>query len=109
MPQVLQKNPGKVISELNFCTVFRNAWLSADTSANICGGFKKAGVFPFNQDAVSLPENSSVCDNGDSDHADGDGDHADGNGDHVDGDGDHVDGDVIMLMVMVIMWTSVCM
>ena len=67
-----QKNPGKVISKLNFCSVFRNAWLSAVTPANVCGGFKKAGVFPFNQDAVSLPENSSVCSgSGYDDHADG--------------------------------------
>ena len=70
-----QKNPGKVISKLNFCSVFRNAWLSAVTPANVCGGFKKAGVFPFNRDALSLPENSSVCSgsgvNGYGDHADG--------------------------------------
>ena len=37
-----QKNPGKVISKLNFCSVFQNAWLSAVTPANICGKFKKA-------------------------------------------------------------------
>jgi len=43
-----QTNPSKVISKLNFCSVFRNAWLSAVTPANVCGGFKKAGVFPFN-------------------------------------------------------------
>ena len=34
-----QKNPSKVISKLNFCSVFRNAWLSAVTPANVCGGF----------------------------------------------------------------------
>ena len=55
-----QIRPSKVISKLNFSSVFRNAWLSAVTPANICGGFKKARVFPFNRDAVSLPENSSV-------------------------------------------------
>ena len=47
-----QSNPGRIISKLNFCSVFRNAWLNAVTPANICGGFKKAGVFPFNRDAV---------------------------------------------------------
>ena len=70
--------------ETTLARVFWNAWLSAVTPANICGGFKKAGVFLFNRDAVSLPENSSVCsggvDNGDSYHTDGDGDHADGGG-----------------------------
>ena len=73
--------------------------LGSVLSPNICGGFKKAGVFLFNRDAVSLPENSSVCPGS---RDDGDGDHADGDGDHADGDGDHADGDVITLMVTVI-------
>ena len=35
-----QKNPGKVISKLNFCSVFRQAWLTSVTPSNICGGFR---------------------------------------------------------------------
>ena len=54
-----QRNPGKVISKINFNSVFRNAWLNAVTPANICGGFRKAGVYPFNPDAVEVPESSS--------------------------------------------------
>ena len=52
-------NPGKVISNINFNSVFRNAWLNAVTPANICSGFKKAGVYPFNPDAVEVPESNS--------------------------------------------------
>lgn len=47
-----QKNPGKVISKLNFCSVFRQAWLTAVSPLNICSGFKKAGIFPFNPDVI---------------------------------------------------------
>ena len=54
-----QRNPGKIISKINFNSVFRNAWLNAVTPANICGGFRKAGVYPFNLDAVEVPESSS--------------------------------------------------
>ena len=41
-----RKNPGKVISKLNFCSVFKPAWHNAVNPANIIGGFKKTGVFP---------------------------------------------------------------
>lgn len=49
-----RKNPGKVINKLNFCSIFRSAWLNSITPSNICGGFRKAGVFPFNRDAVPV-------------------------------------------------------
>ena len=49
-----QKHPSQVISKLNFCSVFREAWLKAITPENIIGGFRKSGVYPFNPDAVSL-------------------------------------------------------
>ena len=35
-----------------FCSVFQTAWLNAVTPAVIFGGFKKAGVFPFDRNAV---------------------------------------------------------
>ena len=47
-----QKHPILVISKLNFYLVFQQAWLNAVSPANICGGFKKAGVFPYNRNAV---------------------------------------------------------
>ena len=47
------KNPGKVINKLNFNGIFRNAWLNSITPANVAAGFRKAGVYPFNQDAIT--------------------------------------------------------
>ena len=49
-----QKNPGKVISKLIFSGIFRQAWLQSITAENTCGGFQKAGVYPFNRNAISL-------------------------------------------------------
>lgn len=49
-----QNPPGKVISKLNFCSVFRQAWLSSVTPSNICSGFKKAGIFPLNSDCIPV-------------------------------------------------------
>ena len=47
------KNPGTVISKLNFNSVFRDAWLKAITPANVISGFRRTGVYPFNRDAIS--------------------------------------------------------
>ena len=50
------KNPGKVISKLNFNGIFRSAWLKAITPENVVSGFRKTGVYPFNRDAVSCSD-----------------------------------------------------
>ena len=55
-----QENPGMVISKLNFCSVFRNAWSSAVTPATISAGFRTAGVYPFNAAAIHIPEDGGV-------------------------------------------------
>ncbi len=59
-----QNNPGKQISKLNFCSVFKPAWHNAIKPSTIIGGFKTAGVFPFNRQAISTVE-----DTGKSSHA----------------------------------------
>ena len=54
-----QKHPSLVILKLNFNLVFRQAWLNAVSPANIYGGFKKAGVYPYNRSAVLTLESGS--------------------------------------------------
>jgi uncharacterized membrane protein YgcG len=83
-----QHNPGKVISKINFNSVFRNAWLNAVTPVNICSGFRKAGVYPFNPDAVEIPESSSD-DSGSSSGNSGDGGSSSGDGSSSSGSGEH--------------------
>ena len=48
------KNPGKVISKLNLSRMFWQAWLQSIMAENICGGLRKARVYPFNRNAISL-------------------------------------------------------
>ena len=55
-----RKNPGKVISKLNFCQVFRNAWLSAIMPNNISAEFRKSGIFPFNENSILTLELSKT-------------------------------------------------
>ena len=54
----LQKNPGKTITKFNFSELFHKAWMTAVTPETICSGFQKAGVYPFNPDAIKIPTDS---------------------------------------------------
>lgn len=47
-----RKNPGLNINKFNFCSIFKKAWLAASVPANLCSGFKKTGIFPFDPDAI---------------------------------------------------------
>ena len=49
-----QSNPGKVINKLNFCAVFKPAWLKAASPINIINGFKTTGVYPLNRHAINV-------------------------------------------------------
>ena len=52
--QYQQRNPGAVISKLNFSRLFSQAWLTALSPANIIAGFRKCGIHPFNRQAIPL-------------------------------------------------------
>ena len=49
-----QNNHAIVITKLNFNHVFQVVWLKAISPSNVCGGFQKSGVLPFNRDAVAV-------------------------------------------------------
>ena len=49
-----QNNHATVITTLNFNRVFQVVWLKAISPLNVCGGFRKSGVFPFNRDAEAV-------------------------------------------------------
>ena len=51
-----QANPSKVITKLNFCSVFKPAWLNAATPANLVNGFKKCGIYPFDPTAITVTQ-----------------------------------------------------
>ncbi len=43
-----------MITKLNFNLVFKPAWESAATPANLVNGFKKCGIHPFDPSALSI-------------------------------------------------------
>ena len=53
-----QKNPGKIINKFNFSSLFSQAWYGAVTPINVMAGFRKAGVFPFDPEAVTISTTS---------------------------------------------------
>ena len=54
-----QKHPGSIVTRFNFSRLFSQAWCKAVTTANIMGGFRRAGVYPFNPNAISITEDTS--------------------------------------------------
>ena len=52
-----QSNPGKVITKFNFSEIFSKAWMKAVTPETICSGFRRAGVYPYNPNAIKIPDN----------------------------------------------------
>ena len=51
--QHMAKNPGCVITEDILASVVGDAFVQSHTPLNILGGFKKAGIYPFNPGEVS--------------------------------------------------------
>ncbi len=52
----IQENPGKVISKLQFSSLFSKAWEMALTPANVISWFRTSGVFPLNPDAIKVTD-----------------------------------------------------
>lgn len=49
----MAKNPGRVVTEDVIAALVGEAILQSHTPLNILGGFKKAGIYPFNPGEVS--------------------------------------------------------
>ena len=67
--------------ELNFTELFAKAWLQALTPANIVAGFRSCGIYPFNRNAISFPDDGDSGSSGTiprnaSSHIATDGDHS---------------------------------
>ena len=48
----MQKNPGKGITKYQFSGLFKEAWMETLRPSNVCAGFKKCGIFPFDPNAI---------------------------------------------------------
>ena len=66
--QYMQSNPGKIVTKYQFSALLNKAWMLTMTPSNICAGFRKCGVYPFNSNAIDcgLMSSSTVDDGGDS-------------------------------------------
>ena len=53
MPSVLSKPPD-LGAKITFNSIFCQAWYKSVMPANITSGFRKAGVFPVDHDAVKV-------------------------------------------------------
>ena len=49
----MAKNPGRVVTEDILAALVCDAFAQSHTPLNILGGFKKAGIYPFNLEEVS--------------------------------------------------------
>ena len=52
----MMKNPGKVVTQYDFMTLFSKAWYKAMTIPNVMSAFRTTGVHPFNKEVVSVTE-----------------------------------------------------
>ena len=50
-----QQNPGMVITKFNCSEIFCKAWMKTVTPETICSGFRTAGVYPYNPNAINIP------------------------------------------------------
>ena len=53
--QYMTSNPGKLVTIQVWNRLFSHAWLKAMTPVTIMSGFRLAGVYPFNQNAITVP------------------------------------------------------
>ena len=56
----MDNNPGEIVSKRNFSTIFAQAWYRAMTPKTIAASFRATGVYPFNREAIQIPEVSKA-------------------------------------------------
>lgn len=57
-------NPNKVVTKFQFSSLFNKVWSKGMSIDNICAGFKKTSVYPFDLEAIlkNFPESNSLAD-----------------------------------------------
>ena len=61
---IMSENPGKVVTQYEFMTVFSKAWHQAMTIPNIISAFHTTGVYPFNRCAIDINDSTAPVDPG---------------------------------------------
>ena len=50
----MDKNPGRVVTRLQFSGLFSKAWFKTISPETIINGFRKTGVCPLNKEAIEI-------------------------------------------------------
>lgn len=58
----MNKNPGKVVTQYDFMTVFSKAWYHAMSIPNIMGAFQTTGIHPLHCNAIEISESTHPLD-----------------------------------------------
>ena len=56
----LQKHPARIVTKFDFSALLADAWSRTMTHKNICSGFRKCGVYPFDPNAIELPPDAGI-------------------------------------------------
>lgn len=59
----MAENPGRVITEYDFMSVFSKAWYRTMTMPTIMSGFRITGVYPFNRNAIQVVDTTPAMKN----------------------------------------------
>ena len=51
---IYQKSPGRIITKYNFTHLLSQAWYQAVTPLNVVAEFCRAGVYPYNPQAITI-------------------------------------------------------
>ena len=52
----MENNPGELVTKRNFSVIFSQAWYRAMTTKTIVPSFRAPGVYPFNREAIHVPD-----------------------------------------------------
>ena len=59
LSRIIPEAPWQCCHKVKFFSSFSQAWCNAITPANVMSGFRRAGVHPFNPNAITVSENTS--------------------------------------------------
>ena len=55
----MSKNPGKVVAQYDFMSIFSKAWYKAMVILNIVAAFRTTGIYPLNRHAIHIEDTTA--------------------------------------------------
>ena len=60
MHEYFKKHPAQIVIKFDFSALLADAWSRTITHKNICSGFRKCRVYPFDSNAIELPPDAGI-------------------------------------------------